>query len=226
MVDIYNYIKELTKLELIYKDKNGVPRQLKSHVKSIDNHRLLIAPPEERGKAMDIPDGTKIKMIICTDQGIFSGFANILEREISSTPGLWISYPYNNQHCQRREYMRVPIHVDCELIINRDKDRINKDIVKFKTKNLSGKGMNFFTDEHLGDYYDIQCKMFLKDNHDEPIEITCDHIYTKRVRMPEGKKYLHAIYFSNISDFDVERIVKACFKYQLETRRNEKFYSL
>jgi c-di-GMP-binding flagellar brake protein YcgR len=225
MVDIYNYLIESKKIEVIYKDQAGIPYQLSSQINKLADDRILIAPPETKGKAVNIEDGTKIKIIICTEQGIFSGYSTVMSKKLyEEMPGLWISFPYNSQHCQRREYLRAPIHVEFELNIFKDRDRQDQIVKKYITKSLSGKGLNFISDAPLVDYYDIQCKIFLNDNH-EPIESACEHIYSKKINIMGEDKYQHALAFSTISEHDVDRLVKICFKYQIEQRRNEKFYN-
>jgi c-di-GMP-binding flagellar brake protein YcgR len=226
MVDIYNYLSESKKIEVIYKDKAGIPYQLSSQINKLTEDRILIAPPSVKGKVINIEDGTKIKIIICTEQGIFSGYSTVIGKKLyDEDMGLWISFPYNSQHCQRREYLRAPIHLEFELTIFKDKDRQEKIIKKYITKSLSGKGLNFISEDQLTDYYDIYCKILLNDNYNSPIESTCEHIYSKKTNIDGDHKYQHALAFSNISEHDIDRLVKICFKYQIEQRRNEKFYN-
>ena len=136
MADIYNYLDESKKIEVVYKDKSGMPYQLSSQVNKISEDKILIAPPETKGRVINIEDGEKIKIIVCTDSGIFSGYSNVIGKQLQGDTGLWISFPYNSQHCQRREYLRAPVHVEFELIIFKDKNREEKFVKKYITKIL------------------------------------------------------------------------------------------
>jgi c-di-GMP-binding flagellar brake protein YcgR len=225
MVDIFNYLQEYKKIEVIYKDKTGLPHQLSSHLCKIKEDKILISPPEIRGKVLNIDDGSTIKIIICTEHGIFSGNSTVLAKELFEASGLWISFPFNSQHCQRREYLRASVHLEFELTIFKDKDRNERIVKKYITKTLSGRGLNFASDEPIEDYYDIHCKIFLKDGSDSTIESACEHIYSKKINISGEIKYLHAMAFSSILESEIDKLVKVCFKYQLEQRRNEKFYN-
>lgn len=219
MEDIYNHLKLLTRFELIYKDSENVPHCLRSYVKRMDEDKILIAPPSYHDKTVNLPDHQEFKMIICAEDGVYSAKSKVIGKEISTTPGVWINYPLNSQRCQRREYLRAPLDIDFDLVIYKDSAKTQKDVIRTKIRDISGKGVSFFTDSPLSDYYDIACVIHLKDEKQEPITLSCEHIYTH----PSGnQKYINALAFIDIDEKDSERIIKQCFKYQLEQRREEK----
>jgi len=219
MEDIYNHIHELAKFEFVFNDENEVPHRLRSYIKSLDEDRILVAPPVgHQGKVVPVRDNQKFKIIISTEDGVYSGDSYVLSKEISQTPGLWISYPHNSRHCQRREYIRVPLNVDFELIIYRDSARTIQESNRFVTRDISGRGISFISDSLLDGYYDISCKIFLPDGH-QPIESSCEHIYSKQ--MPDSSKYINALAFIDIDEYSSERIIKEVFRYQLEQRKKQ-----
>ncbi|MFH0702499.1 MAG: flagellar brake domain-containing protein [bacterium] len=216
-MSIHDYIKELTKFELEFIDKNGNYHVLKSYIKSIDQDKILIFPPSHKNVTYNIPDSELINIIICTEDGVYSGESKVIGKELSHTPGLWISYPYNSQLIQRREYVRVPLRINIDLIIS--ENNTSETEIKIMPENISGKGFCYISDSPLNNYYDIKCKIYLKDEPNKPIISRCEHIYTNPINIGGKSKYINAFAFIDINLKDVDRIVKACFKYQFEQRK-------
>lgn len=214
MDDIYNFLYVLKKIEIIYVDKENSLFRLRSHIKMMDEDRILIEPPVIRDKSYSIPDGSEIKIVVYTETGIFSGESKIIGKNIGAlNAGVWITYPYNSKHIQRREYLRAPIEVDFDLILYKDKTYQDKKIIKAKARNICGRGLNFVSDEPLTGYYDIECIMFFKDRE---IKTRCEHIYSQ----PDKKgQFVNALAFIDIDDKESERIVKDCFLHHLKAKR-------
>ncbi len=219
-LDIYNHLCELLRFELVYKDEKGVPHCLKSHIKSLTEDKILIAAPRLKNNAVDLKDGQEFKMIVCANDGVYSGTSRIIAKELSLTPGIWIDYPYNSQRCQRREYLRAPLDLKFELVIYKNKEKTEKDIKKLKINDLSGKGLSFYDEVPLDNYYDIECNIFMNDE-EAPLKATCEHIYSIPDKTQKGN-YVNALAFVHIDDENIETIIKECFKCQLEMRRKER----
>lgn len=222
MIDIYNFINELTKFEITFKDENNIPHCYRSHIKSIYDDRILIAPPTKNNRAVTIKDGQKVKMIICTQTGVYTAETQVLSRELEHTPGLWMAYPHNTKHSQRREYLRAPLDIDFELIITKSNKTNEKIVSTHQIKDISGKGLSFVSDEPLTNYYDIEANIKLKDNDKKPLHTSCEHIYSNQYVANGKVKYIHALAFIDIPDHSSEKIIKQCFKHQLEHRRKQK----
>jgi len=218
MADIYNHIRELTKFEIIYKDNDGKIYTPRSYIKCVEDGRLLIDPPVKNGKVCYIPDGQVVKIIISAEDGVYSGESEVLGRELSDISGLWIAYPYNTKYCQRREYLRAELNLECQINIYKDQSRTIKETKKVKMKNISGKGFSYISDEPLSDYYDIECEITLNENK---IISKCEHIYIKDINSSGGKSYVNALVFIDLSEKDTESIIQQCFKYHLEARQKK-----
>jgi len=219
MADIFDFIKELTKFDIEFKDDKGNFHSLKSYIKSIDEDRILIDTPSFKGKTYAIPDGQLVNILICAEEGVFLGESKIIGREISSTPGLWLSFPLNSYNIQRREYLRVPLKLNITMSIYEDRSKSVKKEFTVISNDLSAKGFSYFSTEPLKNYYDIECSFYLDDGIDEPITSKCDHIYsTHQITAGRKIRYINGFAFVDIKNDLIERIVKKSFKYQLELR--------
>lgn len=222
MNDIYNYIKELTKFDIEFQDENNEFYSLNSYIKSVGKDKILIDAPEKNGKSYNFKDGQAVNILICNEEGILSGDSVVIGKEISSTPGIWISFPFNSYNIQRREYFRVPLNIIINMIIY--KDRLKNERLEFSVSanDLSAKGFSYFSDEPLKDYYDIECWFSLDDGIEENIYSQCDHIYsTHQIAAGRNIRYINGFAFVNMKEDFVERIMKKAFKYQLEQRKKE-----
>ncbi|MDD3594465.1 MAG: PilZ domain-containing protein [Candidatus Gastranaerophilales bacterium] len=220
MVDIYKFLTKDTKLEIVYTDKLGVSFILNSEIKEVQEDKILIAKPLPLEENVTIEENGKIRIIICTEIGIFSGNASILKRDFGPGQDVFISFPYNNQHCQRREYVRVPIHTTLELSMFKEGSLVLKQA--FKTKNLSGKGCCFISQKELPQADKMKVLLNIED---EQLDLVCEKVYTREVHLNNDKIFLNALNFTNIQTDDINKIIRACFKFQLEQRRNEKLFS-
>jgi len=220
MADIYDFIKELTKIDIEYKDESGFSLSLKSYIKSVDEERILIDIPTYNGKNVNLPDFQPINILISSKEGVFLGESNVIGKEISSTPGLWISFPLNNYNIQRREYFRVPLNIEVSMVVYEDRAKTIKREFTITTNDLSAKGFSYFSDEPFKNYYDIEYKFYLDDGIDEPITSKCEHIYsTHQIIAGRKVRYINGFAFIDLDPNSIERIIKKTFRYQLELKR-------
>jgi c-di-GMP-binding flagellar brake protein YcgR len=220
MTDIYDFIRELTRLDIEYKDEKGNFLSLKSHVKSIDDDRILIDIPSCNGKSYSIPDGQSINILVSSNEGVFLGESNVIGKEISSISGLWISFPLNSYNIQRREYLRVPLKINVNMTIYEDRQKSEKKEFTITTNDISARGFSYFSDEPLKRYYDIECSFKLDDDIDEFITSKCEHIYsTHQITIGRKIRYINGFAFVDIKPEFIERIIKRSFKYQLELKK-------
>jgi c-di-GMP-binding flagellar brake protein YcgR len=220
MSDIYDYIKELTKFDIEFQDENNNFYSLKSYIKSVDSDRILIDTPGKNGKNYNLKDGQSVNILIYSEEGVLSGDSVVIGKEISSTPGIWISFPFNSYNIQRREYLRVPLNININMIIHTDRLKTDKKEFSVIANDISAKGFSYFSDEPLKNYYDIDCWFNLDDGIEENIFAQCDHIYsTHQIEAGRNIRYINGFAFHNIKPEFEERIIKKSFKYQLELRK-------
>lgn len=218
MNDIFDHLKELTKLDVEFSNENTHYSFLKSYIKCVEQDRILIDPPSFKGTVYPIYDGQLITITINTNSGVYSGECKIIERDLSTISGLWITFPLSSKQIQRREFLRVPLKKNVEITLFRTAEKTENIKLNVETKDISGKGISFFTDSPLENYYEIECN-FSIDNSDHKIWSRCEHIYSKETFINGKIKYLNALAFIELTNKNIELIVRECFKYQLEMRK-------
>lgn len=222
MPDIYDFIKELAVFDLEYVDSNDNYYYLNSYIKRVDEDYLLISPPQKNNFSYDIPDGQEVNIIFKTKNGTFSAVSTVIGKQLDSMSGLRISFPYNSQFTERRGYIRAPLSYNVEIIKFLDKSNENTEVFPVLTRDISGSGLSYISDCPLDNYYDIHCKIYLENEY-EPIYVRCDHIYSKKVKINNEKLYLTALTFVDISEENETKLVKSCFKYQLNNSKQEDY---
>jgi c-di-GMP-binding flagellar brake protein YcgR len=218
MPDIDEFIKELTPFELEYVDKGGSHFCLKSYIKRIYDDYIFISPPQKENLSFNIPDGQEITIVFKTEKGVLSASSAVIGKQLDTMPGLKISFPYNSRFTERRTFIRTPLKLNVEIVKFLDSDHKNEEILNIQTRNISGNGLSYVSNCPLDNYYDIYCKIHLNDGK-EPVNIRCEHIYSKKIRINSQKAYLTALAFIDIQEEYVSRIVKACFNYQIKNKK-------
>jgi len=221
MPDIYDFIKELASFELEYVDDRDNYHCVNSYIKRVEDDYILIAPPQKGNMVHNIPDGTEINIIFKTETGMYSAVSSVMGKQLGEMSGVKISYPYNSQFTERREFIRVPVDFRVEVIRFPDNSYQNPETFYVQTRNISGNGICYISDRPLENYYDVDCKIFIE-NEQEPVYVKCDHIYSKKIKINNEKAYLTALAFVDISEENLAKLVKTCFKYQIDNRNREK----
>lgn len=215
--NIYDYLKLLQKIEIGFETNNNNYTSLKSYIKDMTDEAILIDPPNSQGVTYNLPVGQMINLIVyIPNNGLCIGESKIIGKELSKISGLWISYPLSSQIVQRREFLRVPMVCKLEISVFKDVNHSQKEEFNVLTKDISGNGLSYISDEPLNDYYDIICRINL---NNEIIEAKCDHIYSHLTFINNEPKYINAFTFVDIPQRDVRKLVQTCFKYQLELHK-------
>ena len=217
MPDIYDFIKELAPFELEYIDSDDNYHCLNTYIKRVNEDHILISPPQKNNLAHNLPDGQEINIIFKTENGMLSAVSNVINKQLDSMSGLRISFPCNSQFTERREFIRVPLNLKVEILKFLDNTYQKVETFNIQTRNISGSGLCYVSGTPLDNYYDVHCKIYL-DYEKEPVAVRCDHIYSKKVKLNNEKAYLTALTFAGISDEDIARLVKTCFRYQIDNR--------
>ena len=214
MVDVYKFLKRNMNVELIW-DNQGKQIRFKSSILYTFDDRLYLAKPISPDEDFEIIDVyEKLQILIFTEAGVLSGNANLLEKDANQKGNVFISFPYNNQFCQRRENARIPMHVHFDLMLPDGS-------VTLKTKNISGKGLACITKEPLPDFVDTQLTMHMPSGD---LDLVCRKVYSKVVDFEKEHLYLNGVEFTSISENDVAIIIKDCLKFQMESKHNERLF--
>lgn len=217
MPDIYDFIKEQAVFELEYIDSDDNYHCLDSYVKKVDANHILISPPQKNNITHNIPDGKEINIIFKTENGTFSAVSSVIDKQLDKTSGFRISFPCNSQFTERREFIRVPLALKVEIIKFLDNTNLNIENFNIQTRNISGSGFCYVSDTPLDNYYDVHCKIHLPEEK-EPVYVRCDQIYSKKMKINNQKAYLIALSFADIFKEDIAKLVKTCFRYQIDNR--------
>lgn len=217
MVDIYDQFKDFKSFEVIFNNKNGKPQTLFCSVKSIENNRLIIDSNNQRNNNIFAEVGDELKLYIYTENGIYSATSKVLlvTKGMLNTEYI-IAYPANSKHSQRREYFRAEMNVDFKMQAEFEKNLV-LDITS-KTRNICGKGMSFVSDNAFPENDKITVVLSLKE---KVVETSATLVYSKQIVFGGNPKFVHAFMFTDISQKDIDFVVKQCFLHQLDLRKRQ-----
>ncbi|MCR4880963.1 MAG: PilZ domain-containing protein [bacterium] len=214
MVDVYKFLKKNTDVELVWDNQDKQVKFKSSIVCSLED-RLCLSKPYNNSTNFDVvAEFEKLQIVICTEDGVLSGNTNLLERTSNQEDNVFISFPYNNQFCQRRENARIPMHVHFDLMLP-------DGYLTLKTKNISGKGLACITKEALPDFTETPVTLHMPGGD---LQLTCRKVYSKLTDFGNEKLYLNGVEFTDISEENVALIIKDCLKFQMESKHNERLF--
>lgn len=218
MEDIYNQFKEFKSFEVVFIDSMGNPQKIFCTVRSIANDNLVIDSNNEKNKNVLADVDTELKLHIYTENGIYTATSKVLSLEKGLIHTEYtITYPVNSKHSQRREYFRADLMIDFKMDVV-TKDTNESFVVNAKTKNICGKGMSFVCEKEFSKDDSIQVELKFEERI---IKTSASVVYSKQIDFDMRTRYLLAFNFIDISDKDVDFIVKKCFLHQLALRKKQ-----
>ena len=143
MTDIYDFLKQSSKIEIEFQDKTGKYFCLESRIENLGEDGILITPPKYKYEFYNFSVHQPINIIIQVDDGMYMGESNVLGKQLSEISGVLVSYPYNSQQIQRREYLRIPIELEIEITVFKDMLRNIKESFTVVSRDISGKGFSY-----------------------------------------------------------------------------------
>lgn len=221
MADIYDQFKDFKSFEVtFYDDKNDL-QKIYCNVKSIENNNIVIDANNNFNNNVFAKVGDDLKLYIYTDSGIYSATSKVLlaNKGTFSTEYI-ITYPANSKHSQRREYFRADLNINFKMYVTMPANYGSSFLIQADTRNICGKGMSYIDDKPFPpDYENITIELLFGEKH---INILSKLVYSKQIVVGSRPKYIHAFTFTNISQRDIDFIVKKCFLYQLDLRKKQK----
>lgn len=220
MLDFYREFRDFKAFEIHFNDSQDKDCRLFCNIKSIESNNLLIEVNENQNECPLPNPGDDLKVYIYTENGIYSAISKILsvQKGISSTEYI-IEYPKNCKHSQRREYFRADLSVDFKIKCSSKENPKEQHIIESKTKNICGKGMCYISDKPFLTTENISVELvFLEKN----VTTKATFVYSKQIIEGNHPKFINAFAFTSISQRDIDLIVKKCFLYQLELRKQAK----
>ncbi len=218
--EFFEHLNELKPFKIEFTDVDDKYHQVNCTAKKVSEDYILLSPPGEI--LPDLEDNAAINLIIPKTNSILTAQCSFLEKEINKPYGIKISYPYNIEVHERREYIRVSLHLRVQVTCTFGGNLQEKENFYTKTRNISGSGLCFLSEKSLEGCDDnIQCKIYLNDGNSEPVSVKCNYVYSRKVKVKNNILYMSALSYRSISEEDSARIVKECFKYQIRHKHAE-----
>ncbi len=219
MVDFYNQFKDFKAFEVVILREGKELQKIFCNVKSIENNNIKIVANNEKNKNIFASTGDNLKLYIYTENGIYSANSKVLfvGKGILNTEYL-IAYPTQSKHSQRREYFRADLDVNFIMNVKTKDKPQNVLVIDSKTKNICGKGMSYISDEPFPEYDSIEINLFF---NEKTINTQATFVYYKQIIVGNHPKFLNAFAFNNISQKNIDFIVKKCFLHQLDLRKKQ-----
>lgn len=218
MADIYDQFKDFKSFEVTFYNDNNELQKIFCNVKSIENSSIIIDADNAQNKNIFAKVGDDLKLYIYTESGIYSATSKILlaNKGVFSTEYI-ISYPANSKHSQRREYFRADLNVKFRMFVTSTSN--SSFMVESSTRNICGKGMSYLADAPFTEYDSITMELLFGE---KTINTLAKLVYSKQIVVGSKPKFIHAFTFTNISQKDIDFIVKKCFLHQLDLRKKQK----
>jgi c-di-GMP-binding flagellar brake protein YcgR len=83
-----------------------------SKVLKVDRKSFLIDPPQKKYGALPMVRGSKIRVGVPSDQGLFLFTSEVLVEATDQHPGVELGYPQEIFRMERRTYPRLPIRLE------------------------------------------------------------------------------------------------------------------
>jgi len=214
--EIYEHLRERAPFKIEFIDKNDNYHRLGSSIKSIFEDHIFIYPPQAAETFPEIPENSEVNIIFNRNNGVLIAKCIVLDSEPEAEDGIKISFPYDVQILERREYVRVSLRLRTEIIYY--PDELNRESLFVVTRNISGSGFCFIHKDSFEKKQDIHCKIYLNDQNPNPVAAKCVHIHSKKLKTRGDIYYLTALKYTSISDKDITRIVRECFKHQINQK--------
>jgi c-di-GMP-binding flagellar brake protein YcgR len=140
--------------------------------------------------------------------------------------GSWIKRPKDYQRIQRREHLRVNYHVPLKIkIVDKNGDALE---ITAESRDLSGGGISFYTNENLKEYKNIhKCLLeFTIVDKKEFYSLESNMVFSREItnntsqvpKLPKYK-YLAAFKFINTNPKTVDKLCQFCFQHQLQLKK-------
>ena len=162
--------------------------------------------------------GALVDIRIYSADGVIYSSATLLRiTKIKDKPVYMTTYPERYDQTQKRQYYRADLHLPITLLTVLNNGSVKQ--TNATTKNISGRGMCFISlDAKFPDFYSITVNIKFPNR---AIVTTAEHVYTNPVTYKGSILYIHAFKFLKIEPEEINYIVKECFLYQLESKREQ-----
>ena len=197
-----NYVK------ITYKDKNDFAHCIKAAIRLMNRYELLVCAKFEEKPDIQLPQ--EVDLGIACDNGLYK--TKTLLKKIEEEKEYLIfsmKIPEEMEYQQKREYFRVKLHEDANIIYQSDEQDIKLSSI---TYDISANGVRIELDEIIDFPENVRLWLFLPQ---KTIDVEAQYI-----RSDEEDQIIKASFrFLNISPSDLDYISQLCLQKQLEERR-------
>lgn len=197
-----NYVK------ITYKDKENFAHCIKAAVRLISDYEFLASAKIEENLNIETPQD--VTLGIACDNGLYLT-KTTLKNVGEEPPFLLFSMkkPENLEYRQNREYFRVKINEDANVIFS---DGEKEEKISAVTYDLSANGVRIELDEEVSFPETVRLLLFLSQKEID--------VQARYVRSDVEDKIIKASFrFVDISEADLDYISRICLAKQLEERR-------
>jgi len=217
---MFNFIEELSKIEIVFNYNCEDESTFKSYVKNIESDYILVDDfLFSKGVQHDLPSEIQVKVFYKRKTGVYSGNCDILGRDNSKLTGIKISFPTDIKFIQMREFLRVSLALKTEVVFFPDSDKEDVKIYQASTIDISGSGFCFVSDQPVKKQTKIVGIINLSDPKEAPIEVPLKYIYSQSFIGGGKERYKNAFTFDGINDNSRDKILKEIWFYEIQMRK-------
>ncbi len=199
-------------LRIEFLDESDMLYQLDSSIEIVGENHIIINPPSFRGKKYEIPVNSTVSIVFYRRDGILYALTEILGKQQGEDARLKLSLPYNIQIYERRRTKRVRASFKLEIEYYPNPNSHIKKVLNERVFDLSTGGVSYLSETPLGNYTNIQCKIYLDHSLNKPIIANCRYITSRLKRVKGQVMYQIALEFIQISKDDIGRLQQRCYK--------------
>ncbi|MGE5654602.1 MAG: flagellar brake protein [Bacillota bacterium] len=192
-------------------------REYNTKVQDFNADHLILSAPTDRGRALDLPSGTNITLMV-KEGGSLRSYSSTVERTRMGQVPLWvITKPEANPSEVRRGFYRLETFLPISFAMAEPKDKIEIEYTQQGVVcNLSGGGLGIIYTHHVNAGSSVGMLLTLDDLRLAlwGKVMRCDEMTNAKMT-----RYLLGIQFINISTKDQDLVIKYIFKEQLRQRQ-------
>ena len=196
-------------LKLTYTDKDGFTHCIKSAIRFINSFEILASAKFEE-ENINIITPQEVELGIACDNGLYIAKTTLTRVEKEKSYLLFsMRKPTDMEYRQKREYFRVKLQEDANIIFEEDEQEIKISAI---TYDISANGVRIELEESLTFPEEVNIFLFLPQ---KTISVKAKYIRTDN----EDDIIKASFRFENIAQQDLDYISQICFQKQLEERR-------
>lgn len=182
-----------------------------SRLMAIDEDALIVALPKLQGRAISLPEGTHVHVVITQEDAIYDFESEVLGEWEEFPPALKLELPEAIRRTQRRDFVRVAAEIPLVLL---DETGLR---IEAKTWDLSGGGLSFLHNTPLRGQVTLLLQLPKNEDQAELIEVAGS---IRRCQNYSGR-FLVGVVFGELPEPTREKIIAFLFRRMRELRNRD-----